>query len=123
MSKWRNIIKIKDYFTNNDSDDSVLQVTKVLIPQLERILKFEQKWLDGNKVNALDEDLIYEFEEVIDDFKFVKEAIENNDDPEEYSFESWCDAFNEYLTMLYDLGDTIIGGKDFFSQEKFLWIE
>ena len=102
----------------------VSECTKVIIPQLERILKSERVKIERNYKNVVDEDFLNEFEEVINDFKFVKESIENSEDPSEYSFDNWCEAFNEYMEQLYDISDAVTnenGG--FYDREKFLWID
>lgn len=115
MPHWRNKIYIKDMFSDDCDDKNVLEICNSIIPQLERVFKKEQKILEENDLN-------WTFEEIIEDFKFVKSGIENNEDSEEYDFDNWTEAFNEYLNKLYDLADETIIKKDFFNDEKLLWV-
>lgn len=123
MSKWRNKISIKEYFTEETNNESVLHVCDMIIPQLRSILDKENKRINEKSKFALDESFAWDFEEVIQDFEFVKTGIESNSNPEEYSFDSWCEAFNEYMNKLYDLADSITKtGDSFATHEKFLWV-
>lgn len=115
MAHWRNKIHIKDMFTDDYKDESVLEICNSLIPQLQRIYNKEQKVLEYNNLD-------WTFEEIIDDFKFVKESIEKCEDSGEYEFDTWTDAFNEYLRKLYDLADETVVKKEFFDDEKLLWV-
>lgn len=96
MTIWRNEVKIKNLLNNDESNNKVLEICNILIPQLEKILVKEtargyldEYWLEDN------------FEPIIEDFKFLKRAIENKENPEKFDFESWCDAFNNFLANLY----------------------
>ena len=119
MSKWRNEVDIKQYFTEETNGEQVSNLVSNLAFQLRRILKIERE----AKINKIDSDFLDDFEEVIEDCEFVKQAIENNEDSTKYEFDTWTDAFNEYLNKLYDIGDTVNdSSKSFYEREKFLWI-
>lgn len=94
----------------------------MIVPQLERILQKEKELIDKNRPDAVDEDIIDELERMVEEFKWVKNGIATNDDPTDYSFDTWLEAFNEYLSQLYDLGDTTTFYKSFFDKGKFLWV-
>lgn len=120
MIKWRNSIEIKRYFTKDNTDEAVMNVLNKLIPQLKNITRHESQRLNKIKNDVLKENLEYSLEELkllIEEFEWIKDMIENDKNADEYSYSSWCEAFNEYLDQLYDLGDTIIQYK-----EKFLWV-
>lgn len=120
MPIWRNTIKIKSLLNDNTSNQKVLEICNSLIWQLEHVLNFETTKV---KKNTLDKDWLEDhFEPIIDDFKFVKSAIEQNLDAEDYSFESWCDAFNEYMNKLYDIGDVVTVKRGFSDSQKFLFV-
>ena len=125
MPNWRNKINIKDYLTNNDSDESVLKVVTKLIPQLERIIKFEyiqlNKITDEIKKDNLDYSL-NQLEYLIEEFKWIKEGIETDEDITELGYDGWVGALNEYLSQLYDIGDSTVHYVSFANHEKFLWI-
>jgi hypothetical protein len=117
MPKWRNKVKIKHMFTDDRSNETVLNVANELIPQLEWILEREKG------LGQLDDKYTDELEEIIENFKFVKYEIEHGGDATEYDFDSWCDAFNAYLEELYDLGDTPTSTQtDSMWGENFLWV-
>jgi hypothetical protein len=119
MAKWRNKIEIKKYFSNDESNEMVLNVLNLLIPQLKAILKKEQQ----RKHNKLDDYDLQEFENLIEDFEWVKDMIEKGVDSSEYEYINWCEAFNGYLEQLYDMGDMVTGNhNDFWDREKFLWV-
>lgn len=116
MAKWRNKIKIKHMFTDDeDNNENLLAICDTIIHQLERIFKTEKELLEKHEYD-------FDFEMIIDNFKFIKHSIENSEEPSEYSFETWTEAFNEYLNILYDFGDMTVVKKDFWNDEKFLWV-
>lgn len=120
MANWRNKIEIKNMFNDDDSDEIVLKVLERLIPQLKSIYTKENE----KSKNRLDDDFLAEFEELIDEFIWVQESIkDDSEDPGDYGFNTWCDAFNANLESLFDMGDTTISPKtrDFMA-EKFLWV-
>ena len=126
MPNWRNKINIKDYLTNDDSDESVLKVVTKLIPQLERIIKFEyiqlNKITDEIKKDNLDYSLS-QLEGIVEEFKWIKEGIETDEDITELGYDGgWCGALNEYLNQLYDIGDSTVHYVSFTNNEKFLWV-
>jgi hypothetical protein len=109
MAKWRNKIDISNLLTEDESNEQVLIICKVMIPQLETILKKEQELHSRQTKERIridvDEDFLREFENIIDEFKWIVEKIENGNDS---CLDSWCDEFNEYLEQLYDMGDMLI---------------
>lgn len=115
MPKWRNSISIKNYLTEDTSDEMVLNLVNLLIPQLNKILNKERK------LNVIDEYLLEDFEGCIEDFKFIQDSISNNDS-DEYGFDTWCEAFNSYLNQLYDIGDILTNNDGWSNREKFLWV-
>lgn len=126
MAKWRNKINIKDMLTGDESNEQVLNVITHLLPQLKRIKTKEnatyQLALEHANEPAIDESFLEEFDNLIQEFEWVRNSIESGADPSEYDYESWCEAFNGYLGQLYDVGDTLIEKRDFFNDEKFLWV-
>lgn len=116
MADWRNKINLQQYLTDDETDTQVLICVNVLIPQLESILIKEKN------TSIIDENFLYEFEELIEEFKWIQESINNGKESSGYDFINWCEAFNNYLEELYNIGDTIIEKKDFFNDVKFLWI-
>lgn len=122
MTKWRNKVEIREQLTGDSSDESVAKVTKVLVPQLQRILELEEKKIENSNGLALDEEFVETFKELVENFKWVIDCVEKEEDPSEYSYDDWCEAFNNYLGELYDMGDTITGRFEDFHKEKFLWV-
>lgn len=122
MTKWRNKVEIREQLTGDSSDESVAKVTKVLIPQLQRILELEEKKINNSSGLALNEEFVESFKELVENFKWVIDCVEKEEDPEDYSYDDWCEAFNNYLTELYDMGDTVTGRFEEFHKEKFLWV-
>lgn len=122
MTKWRNKVEIREQLTGDSSDESVAKVTKVLVPQLQRILELEEKKIKNSSGLALDEEFMESFKELVENFKWVIDCVEKEEDPEEYSYDDWCEAFNNYLAELYDMGDTVTGRFEEFHKEKFLWV-
>jgi len=118
MSQWRNKIDIKRFFTDESNDEDVKAICEKLIPQLERILENE----NNRQKQKLDDDFLWEFSNLIEEFKWIKESIEKELDATEYSFDDWTEAFNEYLSQLYDLGDTVTISRGWGDTEKFLWV-
>jgi hypothetical protein len=116
MANWRNKINLSEHLTDNNNDEQVLICVNVIIPQLENILIKER---DLAKIN---EYFLNDLEELIDDFKCIQESISNKTKEENSNCSNWCDEFNDYLEQLYDMGDTMIEKKDFWNDEKFLWI-
>ncbi|WP_310877095.1 hypothetical protein [Priestia megaterium] len=123
MTNWRNKIVIKKYLSSDTSDKAVLRVCERIIPNLKIILNFENRRIENGRMNALNEHFVYEFEEVIQEFEWIADCINKNEDPNEYSYDDWCEALNNYLTQLYDLGDTVTAYSERFGgSEKFLWV-
>lgn len=123
MAQWRNKINIKHMFNNDGEDQTVLKICDVLVPQLEKIYKKDRELLENQSLDSSCEDILYDLMQTIEDFKFVKHCIENQDDPGEYEFDNWTEAFDCYLRKLYDLGDTIVTKRQWHNDEKFLWVE
>lgn len=119
MPKWRNKVELKELLSSDETAESVRILCEKLIPQLEYILRREQRQTGNRK---LDEYFLDEFFNVIEEFKWIKSCIEENKDAGEFSYDSWCEAFNEYLEQLYDMGDTITIQRGFSDSEKFLWV-
>lgn len=125
MAKWRNKIEIKKYFTDDNSNESVLMVLSHLIPQLKFIVKSERKLLkkiNDERHSENVEYLIYKLEELIDEFEWIQNSIKEKQSPTEYGAEMWVDIFNEYLDELYDLGDSPINFSEDPFEQKFLWV-
>jgi len=125
MPNWRNKISIKEVMSEDTSDEAVLKICQVLIPQLKELLKNEndEKYLKQNKKKPVDEYFTDELREFINDFEYVQRGIETNSEPCEDDPDSWCGTFNMHLNYLYDLGDIIVTKKNGFNDEKFLWID
>jgi hypothetical protein len=125
MPKWRNQIEIKQYLSSDSSNESVLKVVDKLIPKLKIVMNRENRLLkhvhnELKKENI--EHVLYELETLIEEFEWIKSAIENNEDATEFEYEDWCEAFNNYFAELYDLGDTVVYYVDHNNNEKFLWV-
>ncbi len=118
MPNWRNKIQIKQYLNDNESDEYVAEICGHIIFQLVLVLNRERKI---NK-NRVEEYILAELEEIINEFKWVKESAESKIDASKFTYDSWCQAFNEWLDSLYDLGDISITARDIYNNEKFLWV-
>ncbi|MFT0803250.1 hypothetical protein VSK91_19615 [Bacillus swezeyi] len=123
MPVWRHEIKIKQYLTNEESDHAVLQFVNNVLPNLQFVLRREERRIEKGSVHALDWLFLDDFKMLIEEFEWIKESIENGGDPAEFDFDSWVDALNEYLNCLYDIGDTVTLSRDSrVNDEKFLWV-
>jgi hypothetical protein len=123
MAKWRNKIEIKKYLSSENSNEKVLEVVSKLIPQLKSISRFEERLTEKESPNALDFMFLDDFVNLVQEFEWIKNSIQNSDDPTQYSFDDWCEAFNEYLNQLYDMADVVTNDSDSWTQrEKFLWV-
>ncbi|MCY8539431.1 hypothetical protein [Bacillus haynesii] len=123
MPVWRHEIKIKQYLTHEDSDQAVHQFVTNMLPELKFVLRREERRTDKGDNRALDVLFLDDFKIVVENFEWIKESIENGEDPTEYDFNSWVDALNEYLDSLYDIGDTVTISRDSrINDEKFLWV-
>ncbi|MNB72109.1 hypothetical protein D3C81_333780 [compost metagenome] len=125
MAKWRNTINLKDVLGDDEDDQAVLKVCEAAIPALEEIEKKEKGYLENRKPGdpkPVDEDIIDNLHQIIEEFKFIKGSIISGSNPDNFGHESWCEALNDQLTELYDLGDTSTMYKSFFDQEKFLFV-
>jgi|GEM_PF-2525568 len=119
MAIWRNKIEIRKHLTDDESNETVFNVLNVLIPQLKGVLEKEQR----RRYNKLDDYDLQEFENLIEDFEWVKDMIEKNIDSSEFEYSNWCEAFNNYLEQLYDMSDMVTSNHDdFWNREKFLWV-
>jgi len=93
-----------------------------IIRQLKRIKKsVKNSNLIDDEKNTID----YSLSDIIDKFEFFIELLNGNihpDDWDDYDFDgNFADMFNNYLTELYDLGDTrVITTND--TIEKFMLI-
>ncbi|WP_025912008.1 hypothetical protein [Priestia flexa] len=123
MNKWRNTIEIKKYLSNDSSDQAVLKICEAIIPQLKYISRIENRMIENKRKNSLDEYFLYEFDDLILEFEWIKNSINSNEDPSEFEYENWCEALNNYLEQLYDFGDSVVDYNESNNQkEKFLWV-
>ncbi|MCY9156262.1 hypothetical protein [Bacillus haynesii] len=123
MPVWRHEIKVKQYLTHEDSDQAVHQFVTNTLPKLKYILRREERRTEKGDNRALYVLFLDDFKMVVENFEWIKESIENGEDPTEYDFNSWVDALNEYLDCLYDIGDTVTISRDSrINDEKFLWV-
>lgn len=127
MAKWRNKIELKKYLSSDSSDSSVLKVVNGILPQLRYVLKSEQRYLarETPNIGNVRENVEYytdQLEELIEEFDWIRESIEKHLDPTEFSYDNWCEALNNYLEQLYDIGDSTVSFKSHFDSEKFLWV-
>lgn len=126
MIKWRNEIEIKAYLTGESTDQSVLNVVEKLIPKLKIVMNRESRLLKHVRNEAKKENIehvIYELETIIEEFEWIKTAIINEEEATEFSYDDWCEAFNNYFEELYNLADTVVhyDNQD-DKREKFLWV-
>lgn len=124
MTEFAYKIKIKDLLNEDASNQTVLSITEKLLPQLKRVVISTNKRIGITKEGNYKENLEWceqYLEEIIDDFEFVVSGIKDNDSAASYEFISWCEAFNEYLRKLYDLGDTLLKRDDNYAT-KYLWV-
>lgn len=125
MPKWRNKINVKQYLTDDSSDESVKLVASKIIPQLQRVYNRESKAVEGAKEGTYKDDLEYyldELERLIEEFNWIVDAIDEGTAASEFDFNDWCEVLNEYLGQLYDLGDSVVQYNSHFDQEKYLWL-
>lgn len=120
--RWLTRIVVKDTFTDSPTDEDIQNSANVIVLALERIQNRFEKVIDNN---------FMDFDIVLDNFKFVRDGIENRINYKKYddlgTWHSWKDVFNEYMEMLYDIADervNVIGEKGFEDGVyKFIWIE
>jgi hypothetical protein len=125
MAIWRNKVDIKRYFDEDETDEKVLKVVNLLIKQLKVIKEKEEGLFQIGKTKGtiINEDFLEEFQLIIDNFEFIRDAIQNNEGSETYEYENWCEVFNDYLTELYDIGDELVReNENYFKREKFLFV-
>ena len=109
--------------THEDSDQAVLQFVNNVLPNLQFVLRREERRTENGGTHTLDVLFLDDFKTLIEEFEWIKESIENGEDPTEFDFDSWVDALNEFLNCLYDIGDTVTLSRDSkINDEKFLWV-
>lgn len=121
---WLHNIKVKDRFSETPTDKETISIAKYLKMRLERIKKIHEE-----RSIIKDEDdrdyIIGQLEEVIDGFEHVADLHENIKEKEwdNYGFDgNFTELFNEYMSMLYDLGDQrVIVNPN--TSKKFIWID
>src|SRR5690606_23602187 len=112
--------------TKDTSDKAVLSAVKGVITELKVLSNLEQRKVGNIKDDIHREYVGYALErlvELVEEFEWVKESMENKKTASDVGFDNWCEAFNEYLNQLYDLGDSVVKPGSFSDQEKYIWIE
>ena len=125
MTKWRNKIQIKQYLTNDSSDESVSMIANKIIPQIKRVYNRESKNIERVKEGDYKENLEYyleDLERLLEEFTWISDTINDGIAATEFDFNDWCEVLNEYLGQLYDLGDSVVEYNSHFDQEKYLWV-
>ena len=121
LSEWLTRLNVKDTFVDDPADEDVLVSAKAVVRGLERIEETFEKVIDDNRLD---------FEIVLGNFRFIVEGIEKNYDFREFdglnTWDSWTDAFNEYMSMLYGMADSRVdveGLKGYKNGNyKFIWV-
>ena len=111
---WMYTINLKDKLNSNDGDDYIVELINYLVPQLKEISKRTRTDEMNYALKELVVDCGNDIDEVVIELESIKESIENGEDAEEVSLDTWTDGFNNSLNDLYDIGDTYLGdGKKF----------
>lgn len=125
MAQWRNQIEIKQYLSGEESDEAVRKLVERLIPQLKAVWRGENKRtqkLDEGHYKENIEHATDELMGLIEEFEWIKKAVETGENVSDYGYQNWCEAFNNYFEQLYDLADTPLKYESHFNQEKYLWV-
>lgn len=125
MAKWRNKINIKSEFTDNESPSEIKRLSNLMILQLSSIIKNENRLIAQMEESIRKENIEYyvdQLDELKEEFQWIAETC-GNEDSIDFSFDTWTEAFNNYLDQLYDLGDNVVQFNNFHDDEKFLWVE
>lgn len=123
MAQWRHKIKLNGMDVDNPTNEDIKRIAGSIAKQLERIIKVEEDAYNKRVYNALPLEYIDEMYELKEHFSWIEECIDRGDDPADFGFVGWIQAFDEYLEQLYDLGDTLVKqGKTIFNDEKLIWV-
>jgi hypothetical protein len=98
---WKNTIKLKHIITGED-----LETNEQVITVVNAIVNI----LNTSKKRVTNSDNIYEYEEIVDNFEFLKtlhDGTISENDWIDYSYEGEAtEWFNDYLEQLYDFADS-----------------
>jgi hypothetical protein len=122
-NKWKYELVIKDQLTEDSEPEKIIELSNTLV---RKLTKLKEKVEKSNLVEDEIENLVEEFERIIDNFDFLKQLADGTipeDDFDDYSFDGDLEAlFNDYLGELYDFGDLKVLNKK-NEIEKFIWIK
>lgn len=122
-NKWLYKIKFKDELSEKTDKEEIAKLSKRMAHEVERIKNNLER---NNRVEDEEKEyFLTELEDILNNFKFLAELSNGGikeEDWDDFGFDGdFTDLFNQYLAMLYDLGDRRINMKNNKSY-KFLWI-
>jgi len=120
-NEWLTSIKVKSTFVEDPTDADIKFSAMIIVSRLKDIQKSFSKVIDDN---------FMDFDIILDNFASIITLIDNGDNVRDYdalgTWNSWKDAFNEYMIMLYDMADehvTVKGQRGIDDGTyKFIWI-
>ena len=124
MPRWRNEVEIKKYLLDDLSDFEVKIVAETLLAQLKPIYKSEDTTRKHNPVKAVEYKILSNLEDVISNLEWIIKCIDDKEDMEDFSFNTWSDALNSELEQLKKLGNEITKYEQvFYKNEQFLYLK
>lgn len=125
LNNWKYEIKIKDYFEDKSTPESVEKLCSILIKQLRYL---NLKIADSNIIEDYRWDMCDKLEELAGFFEFTKNIINGTipkEDWDDYAYDgNYTNLFNDYLYCLYKIADERVvceeNGERYL--EKFLWV-
>ncbi|MMZ64439.1 hypothetical protein D1872_267710 [compost metagenome] len=124
MPRWRNEIEIKKYLLDDLSDFEVKLVAETLLTQLKPIYKSEDTIRKYNPVKAVEYKILSDLEDVISNLEWIAKCIDDKEDMDDFSFNTWSEALNSELEQLKKLGKVTTKYEQvFYQNEQFLYLK
>ncbi len=124
MPRWRNEVEIKKYLLDDLSDLEVKIVAETLLTKLKPIYKSENTTRKYNPVKAVDYKILSDLEDVISNLEWIVKCINDKEDMEDFSFNTWSQALDSELEQLKKLGREITKYEQvFYENEQFLYLK
>ncbi|MFK7678756.1 hypothetical protein ACI3ER_12000 [Bacillus sp. Wb] len=124
MPRWRNQVEVKKYLLGDLSDFEVKIAAEYLLKQLKPIYKSEDATRKYNPVKAVGYKILSDLEDVISNLEWIVKCIDDKEDMEDFSFNTWSEALNSELEQLKKLGkETTKYEQVFYQNEQFLYLK